>query len=293
MTQIRIECDGYGRFDDFEIEIEHIDGTKHQQKIGVLENSVVLSLGKLASEFRFRPDSKPFTRTSIISVVVTGLTLEEFHSYEWAVKEYKENLATIEKREAALKVIEDSIAPLKKEKADLDSDIGKAQAQHSELLNNISNQRNEIDNLLSRNLDIDRKVKTNEAHLRDVGEEIQKTQVKLDELVRELRLYPSEISAFVREGGRNIKNYLLISLPFAFILVAVTISLFARAVDLTQIWRQVEGVEVWTIFLTRLPFVLVALALIEATAYIIGRLIYEIIRINRLRLELAKLSIIA
>ena len=51
--------------------------------------------------------------------------------------------------------------------------------------------------------------------------------------------------------------------------------------------------SVWIIFLTRIPFVLIALALLEVCGYVVGRLFSEIIRINRQRLALSKLSIIA
>ena len=62
---------------------------------------------------------------------------------------------------------------------------------------------------------------------------------------------------------------------------------------MTQVWRLDEGVDVWTVFLTRLPFVVVALAVIEACSSVVGRLVFEIVRINRQRTEFAKLSIIA
>ena len=70
-------------------------------------------------------------------------------------------------------------------------------------------------------------------------------------------------------------------------------SLFSSAIDLTQLWRIEDDVNVWTIFLTRIPFVLVAIALVEACGFIVGRLIFEIVKINRQRLEFSKLSIIA
>jgi len=73
ITNIKIESEGYSSFDDFEIEIHHVDGTKHQQKVRVSENIVSLKLGKLVNAFRFRPDSKILSKTSIVRVVATGL----------------------------------------------------------------------------------------------------------------------------------------------------------------------------------------------------------------------------
>jgi hypothetical protein len=115
----------------------------------------------------------------------------------------------------------------------------------------------------------------------------------MEHLTTKLRLFPSEIAGFVEEGNRNIRTYLWLSLPFAGIFGVVLWSLFSSSIDLTQLWKLDEGVDVWTIFLTRIPFVLVAIALIEACGFVVGRLIFEIVKINRQRLDFAKLSIVA
>jgi len=70
-------------------------------------------------------------------------------------------------------------------------------------------------------------------------------------------------------------------------------ALFSGAVDLTQLWKEQENVSISTVFLTRIPFVIIALALLEVCGYVVGRLFSGIIRINRQRLSLSKLSIVA
>ena len=221
------------------------------------------------------------------------LTLEEFHSYEWAIKDYQKNIIDLEKRRAAVSDLEANVESLRVEKSSIESEIGKSQAQQSELTSKITTLKQQVSDLESRGQDLQSKIISQENNLRSLNKNISESEQKLVVLTRELRLYPSETSEFVRESGRNIKHYVAISIPFVLIFCFATYSLFSRSVDLTQLWRQQEDIDVWTIFLTRLPFVLVALALIETTGYIIGRLIYEILRINRLRLELSKLSIIA
>ncbi len=86
ITKIEILSEGYDSWNKFEVEIEHTDGTSHQERVPVENGSVVLSLGKLARELRFRPDSKWALKTSITRVVVHGYSLEEFHQLEWAVE---------------------------------------------------------------------------------------------------------------------------------------------------------------------------------------------------------------
>jgi hypothetical protein len=113
------------------------------------------------------------------------------------------------------------------------------------------------------------------------------------ELVRELRLFPSEIAGFVKEGNRSIIWYTCLGLPFVVVLLLVLNKLFSNAVDLTQLYKSEADIDVWTVFLTRIPFVLVAITLIEVCGFVVGRLVFEVIRINRQRIEFAKLSIIA
>lgn len=86
---------------------------------------------------------------------------------------------------------------------------------------------------------------------------------------------------------------MIIGTPFAAVFFVILWSLFSSSIDLTQLWRNEVDVDIWTIFLTRIPFVLVAVALIEACGFIVGRLIFEIVKINRQRLEFSKLSIVA
>ncbi len=71
-----------------------------------------------------------------------------------------------------------------------------------------------------------------------------------------------------------------LSLPFALVFFVILWSLFSSAIDLTQLWKNEDGIDIWTIFLTRLPFVIVAFALIEAAGFVVGRLVFEIIKIN-------------
>jgi len=293
LTAIEIACDGYSSYDKFDIEVNHVDGTTHEEKISVNSGIVVLRLGKLANGFRFRPDKKWLSDPKIVRVASRGYTESEFHEFEGAIKDYDTRLTTIEQREKKLSEKEAEYAALKSERVEIESAVGKAKAESVQLTQSLNSTKEALNKQQSLEKDLHQKNASSEETLRNLTAQITKKSEELQELVREVRLFPSEISGFVKEGNRSISTYIWIGIPFLAILTAILLIIFFNAVDLTQLYQEVEKIDIWTIFLTRIPFVLVAIALIEASGYVAGRLVFEIIRINRQRVEFAKLSIIA
>lgn len=293
LTNIIINSSGYSSWNKFDVEVFHTDETIHKEKIPVKENQVSLSLGKLCRKFRFKPDTKWLSETTISQVVASGYTLQEFHSFEREIGE-------IVSRE---QIVSDKEAELESANTERDAILQEVKSVQSQV-SKLENQRTELD---SRTVILAQQVKEAEAHTKDLQREIETHQEErrsirslittdestYKELTTKLRLFPSEIAGFVEQGNRNINTYIVIGIPFAVIFLIVMWSLFSSAIDLTQLWRIEKDVDVWTIFLTRIPFVIVAFALIEACGFIVGRLIFEIVKINRQRLDFSKLSIVA
>jgi hypothetical protein len=293
LTSIEITCEGYASYDKFDVEVDHVDGTRHEERIPVNGGTVRLALGKLATAFRFRPDKKWLSDPKILKVTSTGYSESEFHEFEWAIKEFHKKVADIERREKRLAAQQEELAALKVERTELESAIGKAKAESEQLTQLVATTKATVDKLQSLEKDLRQKNSSAQETLRNQSAQIEKESQRLQELVREVRLFPSEIAGFVKEGNRSISTYVWIGLPFLVVLITILVLIFVNAVNLTQIYKEVEDIDIWTIFLTRIPFVLVAIALIEASGYVVGRLVFEVIRINRQRVEFAKLSIIA
>lgn len=293
LTSIDIDCENYDSWNRFELEIQHSDGTKHRETISITNNKISLKLGKLSDGFSFKPDSKLFANPLINRVIATGYSLSEFHEFEWALKDYEKNLAALREKEQSLQGLESRIQDLQTQKTALETEIGKSRAE-AEGLSKSNEKLSTANERLDAHLqDLRSEVESRERTIRVLKSDTESEKQKHEEMVREVRLFPSEITGYVKEGDRNIAWYTFLSLPFVITLITVTFSLFSNAIDLTQIWREEENINVWTIFLTRLPFVLIALAIVEACGYIVGRFIYEVVRINRQRLEFSKLGILA
>ncbi|MDM7933388.1 hypothetical protein [Tabrizicola sp.] len=212
---------------------------------------------------------------------------------EWAVKEYEKKAAEQTARETKLAESTEEFEKLTAERVELEGAVGRARAELDQLQKSISSGTERMTRQKEQEAQLQKSVSDANERLSNVVSEVERETTKRDALIREVRLFPSEIAGFVKEGNRSIKWYLGIGAPFAAILAIILLKLFSNAVDLTQLYKTTPDIDIWTIFLTRLPFVIVALALVEACGYIVGRLVFEIIRINRQRLEFAKLSIIA
>lgn len=293
LTEISVKVEGYGAGDKFDLEVEHVDGTYHEERIPVLESAVTLRLGKLCRAFKFKPERKWFTDPRIASVSVRGFTEAEFHQFEWAIRDFDSRLSKLTEREESAKLLEESLAELRAEKVALEAEIGKSRAELDQTQKAITSATVAASNEEEKRLLAINKRNQVREELETATKELSTKSKQLEELVKELRLFPAEIAGFIREGNRSIGHYLLIGLPFAVILSFVTYRLFSSAVDLTQLWKQDPNIDIWAVFLTRLPFVIIALAILEVCGAILARLIFEIIRINRQRMEFAKLSIIA
>jgi hypothetical protein len=293
LTGLKLICDGYDSWNEFELEVRHVDGTTHEEKISVNQNEVELKLGKLCNGFRFRPEARMLAKTTIKSVQATGFTLAEFHEFELAIREFDKRNLEFNERVVRHATLQAEIGEYRAQKSNLESEIGKSRAEAEQLQVSIAEQTILVSKQKELLKDIDARLAILKGDQRTTQADVAGLEKKRDEIVREIRLFPSEIAGFVREGDRNIRWYIGICLPFVIILSIIVYSMFSSAVDLTQIWKLDEGADVWTIFLTRIPFVLLAVAIIEVCGYIVGRLIFEIVRINRQRLDFSKLSIIA
>ncbi len=293
LTEITVSVDGYSAGDKFDLEVDHVDGTYHEERVPVSGTAVALRLGKLCRAFRFRPEKKWFTDTKLTSVSAKGFTEAEFHEFEWAIRDFEVRSNKLREREERIKSLESELAAKQSERVALEAEIGKSRVELDQLqkASAVATSSAAAEDEKRRHLE-QRKIEARE-QFNELSKQVQAKSSQLNELVKELRLFPAEIAGFIREGNRSIRHYLLIGMPFALILAIVTYRLFSSAVDLTQLWKQDPNVDIWTVFLTRIPFVVIALAILEVCGAILARLIFEIMRINRQRTEFSKLSIIA
>lgn len=291
--EIKVETEDFAAYDEFRIVVNCVDGSTHDELLPLTNGVLTLRAGKLSSGFSFKPPAKALARPKIKSVVTYGLTREEFNKYEWAIKDFEKNSADLRKREAALLELEAALPELRLEKSSLDSEVGKSRAQLDKLTADMSAKEAAISALQSQVEDVNLKLAELKADSASESTKLKKAQEERNDIILQLRNYPAQITGFINEGNRGIRWYVGLAVPFAIILIFVTFRLINGSLDLIQSLPLPEGVSIWSALLVRLPFVLLALAIIEVSGSICARMMFEVVKINRQRLDFSKISIIA
>jgi hypothetical protein len=117
--------------------------------------------------------------------------------------------------------------------------------------------------------------------------------IKLAELRANVDLFPSELESFVRQGARNNRTlFWLAAAPIIIICVMFGLLIFGAAELTTKITTD-QNINILALLVSRTPYVAVSLAIIAACYQIVKYFLSELIQVNRQRLSLTKISIIA
>ena len=260
--------------------------------------------------FSFRPAKTLLKSIEINRVSVYGYTSDEFMEIADHIGDLKDHLSHYrssfkqielatrdaleqqETYEATSATLSDEIAELEAEKeaykraiSSLADDAEARGKKNSKL----HSQEQELLQLIeSREDALDRKRKEHE----QLNSEITEQTKTLQRLKEDINIFPSEISGFAAEGAKSIKRYTYLALIPILAIAAIVLTLFSNAADLTVAYTK-PGVDLWTIFTTRLPFVLLCLTILQVSYKLAKQFITEIIKINDQKLNLSKISIIA
>ncbi|WP_297575046.1 hypothetical protein [uncultured Deefgea sp.] len=118
-------------------------------------------------------------------------------------------------------------------------------------------------------------------------------QLKLAELNDNVNLFTEDFQSYLAQSKSQEKVYLILFFLVFFVLFCVAYSLVMGAVDLTVKYRLEKDMDIYVVFLTRLPYVLIATALIAACSRILHVLFSEIVDLYAGRRDLATISIVA
>ena len=214
ILDISVETSGYSSWNMIEFDVHHVDGTRHEQKVKISPDGTKVQIGKLANKFSFKPDAKWLSETQVSKVVVTGLSLDEFHSYEWALKDFDKREASIKELEADLESKNATKKELESTASTLSTDIGKAKAQLETLETNVESTKKTLLDTRATLKDVESELSDKRSTRRNLTSEIAEAEDKLESVTREVRLFPSEIAGFVKEGNRSTILFILFSIPF-------------------------------------------------------------------------------
>jgi hypothetical protein len=309
---IRVEIENYGRFDEFGFRWQLENGEfEHASLRRVQENVYEAKINQLVQRVSFLPPKKWLSSPRINRVILTGVLKQELDDHlelisdldslrdtylnaaREAVKEKAHNAREVsllnKKYTELVKLNEQS----EKKQSELNSEIGRLTEQRNELSENVESRRKSNTELESQSEEIQETITERRKTRASLASEIADQRSTLKSLQDDINMFPTEIGAFVQQGGSNIKTYIWLAVIPMLLLVIVTALLIFNAANLTTVVDENDNARIWSIFLTRIPYVVIATAIITAGYKLARIFIEEIIRINQQRLNLSKISIIA
>lgn len=308
---MQIEQTNYSDGAEFDFEAITWDDKKVQGSRRVANGTLDIAIGELCTSFEFRPPRVWFDDKTINRVLIFGFARDEtakFIEFARSMEEIKasaindieeaeaEYLATIERAEKAETSRVEALKEVNNLKSQADRQrhsIRRLESERTDLTTKIDSSKdilskNQID-LEATRAELSTKTQEREALNKDISE----STAKLNELKANIDLFPSELSAFVAQGTRNNRTYFWLAMIPIAIIGAMFFLLISGSVDLTTKITEDQNVNLSALIVSRMPYVFVAIAIIAACYKIARAFILELLNVNRQRLNLTKVSIIA
>lgn len=311
LTELQITTSNYSGYAEFEIIWCSVDGQKYTSKSRIVGDLVSIPINNLCSEISFRPPQTYFTSPAINEVRLVGAKKEDLGSILKTIGELSstkdEAISTID---AAVVAAERKIQAGQKaveERASVQREITQSKASLARLKKNIDDinqkrleliaEQTTVSSSLEEALTRLKNAQNDERNLTEskgtLQSEIAAYEIELKKLKTNINIFPSEIVEFVNQCSENIKYYRYFAAIPILIIFIMFVLLISGAADLTVIISENPKIDIQTLLLSRIPYVTIASGIIYACYEIAKVFISEMIKINRQRLNLTKISIIA
>lgn len=200
---------------------------------------------------------------------------------------------SLSQKESQLEHIDSEISDANKTLETLNGTIAEKHAIDTEMQAKLDRAKGQLD---STNVTIDERKQelSTVTKNREIEKlEVEKAKIELKRLKEDINLFPSEISGFVNQAGIDIRTYSRFTLGMVVVIVVLFAWVLFGAFDLSEYVKENPNVSVWPLLLAKLPLAAVVSAIVAA-AYKIARVfIEEMLKINRQKLSLTQVSIIA
>lgn len=216
---------------------------------------------------------------------------------EKGIEEANVQILKMQEESAALdgkhQELDEKVEELSVQKNELEQTISDAQKKANGLKNSQTQLDETIKKLNSTELNLKNSIQEREATLTTVNTNISARREELKKLESDKSLIAYDVQDYIKNANENIYSYKLLSLmPWAIIFIATMYILFGTD-GLTTVLKVEQDAQIWTIFWTRIPFVLAVSSVIYVAYEVSNVFIRKIIEINQQKLDFQKLGIIA
>ncbi len=312
LCEISVNMENYGSYDTFEFQwITAQGGTATQDVNRESDNLYTASINQLVRGVSFKPPKKWWTAAMINSVTLKGFKpgeLEEFVHVVSRLDRLKNDIVATgesaiqnaEKANEDLEILRQEkdqltgdVTIAKTDVTDLNNQIGRLTEERNGILADIKKREDSISSLNEQEVSIKERLTERNAERSVLAGQITEQKQELRSLQNDINMFPTEISGFVSQAAQNTKTYWRLAWVPILLLVLVTGLLVFNAANLTTVVDETDNARIFSILVTRLPYVVITTAIIGAAYKLAAVFIAEIMRINQQRLNLSKVSIIA
>jgi hypothetical protein len=199
----------------------------------------------------------------------------------------------LEAKRVELEGVDDRIAAAESNLAVLNTKVAEKESQDAELQAKVDRSDAQLESLNQQVSERRAELETVTQGREGTKREIVAAKEELKKLNENINLFPSEISGFVNQAGRDIRTYMIFFAVLLCVIVGMFIWVLTRAFDLSEFVKENPTVNVWPLLMAKLPLA-IAVSAIVAACYKISRVfVEEVLKINRQKLSLTQISIIA
>ncbi|MGL5446023.1 MAG: hypothetical protein ACRDBL_01785 [Rhabdaerophilum sp.] len=303
IEKILIFLDGYGSFDDFEVECILGEEVVLGSKIRIKDNTVEVRIEKFIACLNFRPQWKFGGGQIIRRVEFFGYRPEEIRYFEGKISTFDQSIGLYEQKLTSLSADQASLnTKLSEKKSDLDAlekqisgmidEQERQSVKLSALQGEVSIELDRKNNLLENTKSIELNIQNLNKDKREIESNIRDKKSEYKKLVDEVRLFPSEISGVVSEGDRAMNKYFWIIGILGIIIASLIGHLIYGAWNFVS-YASLPSDQVFSIFISRMPLATLYLIIISILMILLSTFADQIIRISTQRINVAAISMIA
>lgn len=198
-----------------------------------------------------------------------------------------------ENKRSELVGLDEEIENKSEELDDINSDI---QLIKQEIVTS-SERRKDISDQISRQKtilrEIEGEISKKEDNLRAVGAETSEAERRLKSLTNNVNLFSEEFSSFSDNGAKQARVFIGLSFVPLLVVVFLTTQLLIGAVDLSVKYVKEPDLDLMTVFVTRLPYLVICSSILAVCYSVLRFLINRVSVIYAERLDFAKVGILA
>lgn len=189
--------------------------------------------------------------------------------------------------------LDDEVETLTNKKEELENSIKELDNQIKQISETKNNSENRVKDLNNKEQQLNNSISERNTTLLNLNNDISKKREELKKLENDTSLFAYDVQGYIKTANTHLWWYLGLSLiPWGLIVFITSIIVYGSS-DLTLIFKLEEDAKLWTIFWSRMPFVIAVGTVVFVSYEVSNIFIRKIMEINQQKLDFQKLGILA